>query len=959
MNSVFSIFTKRLLLTAIFLTSGLCQVNIEASHSHKHESTRHIVKEIDETTEETQVTVNEINQTVNDIDSIVTTTNNNVNTIQGTVNGINTVVNQINSKEKSTFLIRASDIGTTGYVITQPGSYALAEDVVFSPVPFAGGPTVNISGGGGSGGAAQAIISGGTIVGFYITNPGSSYATAPTVTLTGGGGTGASQPIATLTGGAISNITIANGGSGYTNTVQSAITIASSNVNLMLNNHRLSQAGVHPDGSVDSTQTPFVVGILVPDVIPNATLGTVQSVAVTAGGTGYTSAPTVAFTGGGGTGATAVATVTGGVVTGIQVTNGGSGYTSNPTVLVTGVGTGATAVANIFSIDAIGLESIYISGDQAIIDGFSMYGIRIFAHTADIQLSDITIKNCGKLASAASSPNPNYFPHDGAVFLKAGITTPSFGVAGLAIGEEEGLGMGPTFFSELTPGLRGNRVSSVTIDKVVCLNNFFNGFILVDTTDITINDSHVDGTFADTPAIGVFGFYAFTGNRGTEYPTILNMVVNNSTFNNTTSNGPGAFTTPMTARFNLIIGACIAKGENITFTNCHFDNSFGSYPGGNTYGFQGSSNDDLTFMNCSFDGSTGLGFVEGFHHSGLNNGGGGRSGRNLHLINCTADNIQEIGNQQVPSIPQSRSATGYELVYGKNTVLENCTASDIIINGPANASIALGFSVAPGPSTPPEFESRNIILKGCIASRVLALDGRHGRGFEINGGTGIGITLLTTVSLIDCIAEDCTSSVPTTSGLLQGVGNGFMWRSFGGTTDFPVTFTGCKALRCKGAPSAGGLFSAGFLSQGAAGALIHKQAYDDCQAIDCVYGFFFRDATECTIRNCQADSNVDAATGTGGGFVDVGPTPGTPATPGISTSLFQGNTAFNNGTGTTLGVGNNRNYNIFYAPLPGPTPNPVPLLSGSLAGGPGTYVLVPAPAAGVTCQPYVNLDFIK
>jgi len=148
MNSVFFMFTKRLLLTAIFLTSGLCQVNIEASHSHKHETTRHIVKEIDETTEETQVTVNEINQTVNDIDNVVTTTNNTVNTIQGTVNGINTVVNQINSKEKSEFLIHASDIGTHGYVITQPGSYALAEDVVFSPVPFAGGPTVTISGGG-------------------------------------------------------------------------------------------------------------------------------------------------------------------------------------------------------------------------------------------------------------------------------------------------------------------------------------------------------------------------------------------------------------------------------------------------------------------------------------------------------------------------------------------------------------------------------------------------------------------------------------------------------------------------------------------------------------------------------------------------------------------------------------------------------------------------------------------
>ena len=54
------------------------------------------------------------------------------------------------------------------------------------------------------------------------------------------------------------------------------------------------------------------------------------------GGSGYTSAPVVSFTSATGTGATAVATVTGGVVTGITVTNGGSGYATAPTVNITG-----------------------------------------------------------------------------------------------------------------------------------------------------------------------------------------------------------------------------------------------------------------------------------------------------------------------------------------------------------------------------------------------------------------------------------------------------------------------------------------------------------------------------------------------------------------------------------------------------------------------------------------------
>ena len=74
----------------------------------------------------------------------------------------------------------------------------------------------------------------------------------------------------------------------------------------------------------------------------------VDDIAVSAGGTGYTSAPTVTFTGGGGTGATATATVSGGVVTAVTVTGVGSGYTSAPTIGFTGgAGSGATATATL------------------------------------------------------------------------------------------------------------------------------------------------------------------------------------------------------------------------------------------------------------------------------------------------------------------------------------------------------------------------------------------------------------------------------------------------------------------------------------------------------------------------------------------------------------------------------------------------------------------------------------
>jgi hypothetical protein len=63
--------------------------------------------------------------------------------------------------------------------------------------------------------------------------------------------------------------------------------------------------------------------------------GVVQTTfTITAPGTGYSTAPTVLLSGGGGSGATATAAVSGGVVTGITRTAGGSGYTTAPVVVL-------------------------------------------------------------------------------------------------------------------------------------------------------------------------------------------------------------------------------------------------------------------------------------------------------------------------------------------------------------------------------------------------------------------------------------------------------------------------------------------------------------------------------------------------------------------------------------------------------------------------------------------------
>ena len=72
--------------------------------------------------------------------------------------------------------------------------------------------------------------------------------------------------------------------------------------------------------------------------------GAVTGIAVTVGGTLYTSAPTVAITGGSGSLATATATISGGAVTAVTVVDPGYGYLTAPAVGFSGGG-GSSAAA--------------------------------------------------------------------------------------------------------------------------------------------------------------------------------------------------------------------------------------------------------------------------------------------------------------------------------------------------------------------------------------------------------------------------------------------------------------------------------------------------------------------------------------------------------------------------------------------------------------------------------------
>lgn len=114
------------------------------------------------------------------------------------------------------------------------------------------------------------------------------------------------------------------------------------------------------------------------------TAARVTSIKVTNEGTLYLAVPTVTISGGGGSGATAVATVSGGKITKITLVNQGDGYTSDPTVTVAAPGGGGvtcTATASCAFISetesSAGAQSIWIEGLTINGNGLGTHGLAL------------------------------------------------------------------------------------------------------------------------------------------------------------------------------------------------------------------------------------------------------------------------------------------------------------------------------------------------------------------------------------------------------------------------------------------------------------------------------------------------------------------------------------------------------------------------------------------------------
>lgn len=149
------------------------------------------------------------------------------------------------------------------------------------------------------------------------------------LTMSGIGST-ATATTAVVNGG-VRFITVTNRGGGYTS--PPAVGISSA-----------------PSGGRTATAiAKMISGVVACNNNINPKAQSVQSVEITNAGFGYTVAPLVRFIGGGGKGATGIASIGNGVVGIITVTNAGSGYVNPPTITFTGISSVSAAATAVVS----------------------------------------------------------------------------------------------------------------------------------------------------------------------------------------------------------------------------------------------------------------------------------------------------------------------------------------------------------------------------------------------------------------------------------------------------------------------------------------------------------------------------------------------------------------------------------------------------------------------------------
>jgi hypothetical protein len=147
---------------------------------------------------------------------------------------------------------------------------------------------------------------------------------------------------ASIINGGIRSIVVTNRGGGYTSVPTVGISSAPTS------------------GKTATAIAKMIEGIVVCTDNTNPQAKSVQSVQIINPGYGYTTNPGVRFIGGGGSGATGIATTGSGIVGVVTITNGGSGYITSPTITFTGLSSVSAAATAVVSAAGT-ISAIYIT----------------------------------------------------------------------------------------------------------------------------------------------------------------------------------------------------------------------------------------------------------------------------------------------------------------------------------------------------------------------------------------------------------------------------------------------------------------------------------------------------------------------------------------------------------------------------------------------------------------------
>lgn len=130
---------------------------------------------------------------------------------------------------------------------------------------------------------------------------------------------------------------------------------------------------------IRSTDVAFVVerinweSGLVYDMYDDHYCDELDGINLISGGYGFADPPTVIITGGGGSGASAVAHIANGIVIEIEMTNPGRGYTSAPTVTITGGGGEGAAATAVLPVSYTGKQKMEQCKFYVVTDEYNVY----------------------------------------------------------------------------------------------------------------------------------------------------------------------------------------------------------------------------------------------------------------------------------------------------------------------------------------------------------------------------------------------------------------------------------------------------------------------------------------------------------------------------------------------------------------------------------------------------------